>query len=110
MCTPAQQVLLIMAEELGKFLPMVGGPAHAHVLLTPLEALSMVEETVVRDKAVESINIVAAELPESSVAEHLIPLVQVGAGCCRWESEKCSHAAHTRRASHWCRRAPPEGD
>ncbi len=66
-----------MAEELGKFIPMVGGPAHAHVLLTPLEALSMVEETVVRDKAVESINLVAAELPESSVAEHLIPLVQV---------------------------------
>lgn len=66
-----------MAEELGKFLPLVGGPAHGHVLLMPLEALSMVEETVVRDKAVESINIVAAELPESSAAEHLIPLVQV---------------------------------
>ena len=64
---PPAQVLLIMAEELGKFIPLVGGPAHGHVLLQPLEALSMVEETVVRDKAVESINLVAAELPEASI-------------------------------------------
>ena len=70
-----------MAEELGKFIPLVGGPSHGHVLLMPLEALSMVEETVVRDKAVESINIIAAELPEASIAEHLIPLVQVSVVC-----------------------------
>ena len=36
-----------------------------------------VEETVVRDKAVESINIVGAELPEASVTQFLVPLVQV---------------------------------
>ena len=81
-----------MAEELGKFIPMVGGAAHAHVLLTPLEALSMVEETVVRDKAVESINLVAAELPEGSVTEYLIPLVQVSTRriCCwRFQISSC---------------------
>lgn len=66
-----------MAEELGKFVPLVGGPQHAAVLLAPLEALSMVEETVVRDKAVESLNLVAAQLPEAAVVEHLMPLVQV---------------------------------
>ena len=86
----AAQVLLIMAEELGKFIPLVGGPAHGHVLLQPLEALSMVEETVVRDKAVESINLVAAELPEASISEHLIPLVQVGAVAV---ASTCWHAA-----------------
>lgn len=74
---PTAQVLLIMAEELGKFIPLVGGPAHGQVLLMPLEALSMVEETVVRDKAVDSINLIAAELPEAIISEHLIPLVQV---------------------------------
>jgi serine/threonine-protein phosphatase 2A regulatory subunit A len=81
-----------MAEELGKFIPLVGGPAHGHVLLQPLEALSMVEETVVRDKAVESINLVAAELPEASISEHLIPLVQVRAAT--YSTGLC-----------WCRRS-----
>ena len=45
------EVLLVIAEELGKFVPLVGGPDYAHVLLAPLEALAAVEETVVRDKA-----------------------------------------------------------
>ena len=44
------EVLLALAEELGNFVEYVGGPAHANVLLTPLETLATVEETVVRDK------------------------------------------------------------
>ena len=66
-----------MAEELGKFVPYVGGPGQAHTLLVPLETLSTVEETVVREKAVESLNSVAAELPESAIAEYYMPLVKV---------------------------------
>ena len=66
-----------MAEELGKFVPYVGGPSQAHTLLVPLETLSTVEETVVREKAVESLNSVAAELPESAIAEYYMPLVKV---------------------------------
>ena len=71
------EVLLAMAEELGRFVPYVGGPAHAHCLLVPLEVLSAVEETVVRDRAVLSLCAVGAELPEASVAEHFVPLVKV---------------------------------
>jgi serine/threonine-protein phosphatase 2A regulatory subunit A len=74
------EVLLAMAEELGKFVPYVGGPPHAHALLAPLEALAQVEETVVRDKAVESICSVGETLPDMSVAEHLVPLIKVGGG------------------------------
>ena len=44
-----------MAEELGSFVPYVGGPSYGHYLLQPLEGLAIVEETVVRDKAVESL-------------------------------------------------------
>ena len=45
------EVLLALAEELGRnFEEYVGGPEHAHVLLGPLENLSAVEETLVRDK------------------------------------------------------------
>ena len=45
------EVLLALAEELGKsFEEYIGGPPHAHLLFSPLENLSTVEETLVRDK------------------------------------------------------------
>lgn len=43
-------MLLALAEELGKLVDVIGGPSYAHVLLTPLENLATVEETVVREK------------------------------------------------------------
>eukprot|EP00898_Chlorokybus_atmophyticus_P001885 jgi/Chlat1/2698/Chrsp180S08752 len=70
------EVLLALAEELGKFVPHVGGPEHAYVLLVPLETLSTVEETVVRDKAVESLGKVGEQLKEQHVTEYLIPLIK----------------------------------
>lgn len=45
------EVLLALAEELGKnFDEYIGGPENGHLLLGPLENLSAVEETLVRDK------------------------------------------------------------
>ena len=44
------EVLLALAEELGTFEEYIGGKEHAHILLGPLENLSAVEETLVRDK------------------------------------------------------------
>ena len=41
---------MALAEQLGNFTPLVGGPEYVHVLLKPLENLATVEETVVRDK------------------------------------------------------------
>ncbi|WZZ01846.1 hypothetical protein YC2023_074174 [Brassica napus] len=70
------EVLLAMAEELGVFIPYVGGVEHAHVLLPPLETLSTVEETCVREKAVESLCRVGSQMKESDLVEHFIPLVK----------------------------------
>lgn len=72
------EVLLAMAEELGEFVPHVGGQKHAQVLLLPLETLSTVEETVVRDKAVESLCKVGTFLDSQSKADHFAPLLKVG--------------------------------
>jgi serine/threonine-protein phosphatase 2A regulatory subunit A len=45
------EVLLALAEELGRnFEEYIGGSEYAHILLGPLENLSAVEETLVRDK------------------------------------------------------------
>ena len=70
------EVLLAMATELGQLISHVGGAEHAHCLLQPLEQLSTVEETVVRQKAVESLCSVGAALPASSVEQHFVPLVK----------------------------------
>lgn len=50
-CDDEDEVLLALAEELGRgFDEYIGGPQYAHLLLGPLETLSTVEETLVRDK------------------------------------------------------------
>ena len=70
------EVLLVLAEQLGGMVEAVGGAVHAHVLLEPLEALASVEEFTVRDRAVASINAVVACLPPASVVAHAWPLTR----------------------------------
>lgn len=71
------EVLLAMAEELGDFIPYVGGQEHAHVLLPPLETLCTVEETCVRGKAVESLCRIGSQMKENDMIDWFIPLVKV---------------------------------
>ncbi|KAF8350054.1 armadillo-type protein [Amanita rubescens] len=71
------EVLLALAEELGKsFEEYIGGKDYAHLLLGPLEHLSAVEETLVRDKAAESITKISAVLSPIQIEEHYIPLLR----------------------------------
>ena len=68
-----------MADEIGKLAArgQLGAGADACVpLLAPLSTLAMVEETVVRDKAVESACVVIRALDGALVAEHVVPAVQ----------------------------------
>jgi len=62
---------------MGNLIPKVGGAEHVHCLLAPLENLSTVEETVVREKAVEAAVKVGKAMNEEGIHEHYIPLVQV---------------------------------
>ena len=71
------EILLAMAEELGQFVPYVGGKEHAKCLLVPLESLCTVEETVVRDKAVESIVHVCTQLKNEDILRYGVPAVKV---------------------------------
>lgn len=70
------EVLLALAEQLGTFITLVGGPEYAYCLLPPLESLATVEETVVRDKAVESLRAVAQQHSPADLENHFVPLVQ----------------------------------
>jgi serine/threonine-protein phosphatase 2A regulatory subunit A len=66
-----------MADELGVFIPYVGGVEYANVLLPPLETLCTVEETCVRDKSVESLCRIGTQMIEQDLVDHFIPLVKV---------------------------------
>uniref|UniRef100_A0A8C5PE80 Protein phosphatase 2 scaffold subunit Abeta n=2 Tax=Leptobrachium leishanense TaxID=445787 RepID=A0A8C5PE80_9ANUR len=70
------EVLLALAEQLGSFTTLVGGPEFVHCLLPPLESLATVEETVVRDKAVESLRKISHEHSPVDLEAHFVPLVK----------------------------------
>lgn len=70
------EVLLALAEQLGGFIPLVGGKHHAHLLFSPLESLACIEETVVRDKAVEVMNRVANNIPKEHNESFFVPLIR----------------------------------
>lgn len=54
----------------------MGGPEYAMHLIPPLESLATVEETVVRDKAVESLRTVAAQHSAADLEAHVVPTLQ----------------------------------
>lgn len=108
------EVLLALADELGKnFEEYIGGKEYAHVLLGPLENLSAVEETLVRDKvrfnpeiylvtnsyhvfnalqAAESITKIAAVLTPQQIEQFYIPLLnRLSHG--EWFTSRTSSAA-----------------
>lgn len=70
------EVLLALAEQLGNFTPLVGGPDYVYCLLPPLENLATVEETVVRDKAVESLRKIADKHSSAALEEYFIPMIR----------------------------------
>jgi len=70
------EVLLALAEQLASFTPLVGGPEFVHLLIPPLESLATVEETVVRDKAVESLRQIADDHSNTDLETYFVPLVK----------------------------------
>ena len=70
------EVLLALAEQLGNFTQLVGGNEFVHCLLPPLESLATVEETVVRDKAVDSLRNIAGQHSAKDMENHFVPLVK----------------------------------
>ncbi|GAB7353041.1 hypothetical protein MBLNU459_g3594t1 [Dothideomycetes sp. NU459] len=69
------EVLTALGDELGGFVEYVGGPEYAHVLLSPLENLAAIEELLVRDKAVGSLNNICEQLSQEQIEQHFIPLI-----------------------------------
>lgn len=58
------EILCELAEQLSKFVPLVGGSEYVACLLPPLEGLASTEETVVRQKAVETLRFLAGSFSD----------------------------------------------
>lgn len=70
------EVFTVLAEKLGSFVPYVGGAEHASTILPVLDILAGAEETIVREKAVDSLNIVAEQMPDDELFKYFVPLLQ----------------------------------
>ncbi|TGZ72642.1 hypothetical protein CRM22_001970 [Opisthorchis felineus] len=70
------EVLREMAQQLAEFVPLVGGPEYVYCLLPPLEGLASVEETVVREKAIETLRALAPSFSPKDLGAHFLPLVK----------------------------------
>lgn len=70
------ELLFHMAEELSRFIPLVGGPEHAHNLLPVLEALCAAEEPSIRTKTVETMVTILNALSPSQLETYFFPLLQ----------------------------------
>lgn len=83
------EVFAVLADQLSKFVPFVGGNKFATLLLPALEILASTEETLVRDKAVNSLNIIGQELSQEQLFQEFIPLIE-NLATNEWFSSKVS--------------------
>ncbi|KAK9890579.1 hypothetical protein WA026_011950 [Henosepilachna vigintioctopunctata] len=87
------EVLYCLAEELEVFLPLVGGPEFSRELLSILVRISRsVDETLVRNKAVEAIKTLLRDIDEHLTEEYLVSSI-IDLDDSLWFTEKCSTLA-----------------
>lgn len=69
------EVIAVAAEELGNFIPFVGGPSFATLLIPVLEKIAACEEPIVRAKSIDALNNIADELTLEQITSFFIPLI-----------------------------------
>lgn len=86
-----EEVLLVLAEQLGKFIPFIGGPEFAFILFPMLEKLAAADDAKPREKAVESLQSIASSMNGDQLEEHFIKLIK-SLSQAEWFTSKCSAA------------------
>ncbi|PVH15473.1 uncharacterized protein CXQ87_003314 [Candidozyma duobushaemuli] len=71
-----EEVFAVLAEKLGDFVPLVGGHQNAEPLIHILAILGAMEEPIVRDTAVESLNKIAPELTDDELNSLFLELIR----------------------------------
>lgn len=71
-----EEVFATMAEKLGDFVPLIGGHQNCEPLIQILAVLAAMEEPIVRDNAVESLNKVSLELTNEELSSIFLDLIR----------------------------------
>lgn len=70
------EILIELAQKLGKFVDPVGGPNYAPALLGPLRLLACADSRLVRDEAISSAIRVGNKLTDKDFATSFVPMVE----------------------------------
>jgi serine/threonine-protein phosphatase 2A regulatory subunit A len=73
-CNP--ELMMNLAEQLGRLSEYVGDDESSMHLLKPLELILPADDSIVREKAVASMKIVAKKITQAAVYEEYMPLVK----------------------------------
>jgi serine/threonine-protein phosphatase 2A regulatory subunit A len=71
-----EEVLLALAGELGALRDYLGHGNYLYILVPPLESLAMMEESTLRDKAVESLCLIIEKMSKEMCETYAIPLTK----------------------------------
>ncbi|KAK6205592.1 armadillo-type protein [Scheffersomyces amazonensis] len=71
-----EEVFAVLASKLGDFIPLIGGHQYCEPLIQILTILASMEEPIVRDKAIDSLNKISLELTVEELNNIFLSLIQ----------------------------------
>lgn len=71
-----EEVFTVLAAKLGDFVPLIGGHSNCEPLIEILSILASMEEPIVRDKAIASLNHISLELTDAEINGIFLPLIE----------------------------------
>ncbi|KAK6459709.1 armadillo-type protein [Scheffersomyces xylosifermentans] len=71
-----EEVFAVLASKLGDFIPLIGGHEHCEPLIQILTILASMEEPIVRDKAIDSLNKIAEDLTKEEINGIFLTLIR----------------------------------
>lgn len=71
-----EEVFAVLADKLGLFIPLIGGHQNCEPLILILATLASMEEPIVRDKAIVSLNQISLELLDAELNGAFLALVR----------------------------------
>ncbi|XP_057659205.1 serine/threonine-protein phosphatase 2A 65 kDa regulatory subunit A beta isoform-like [Diorhabda carinulata] len=86
------EILLNLSEQLKEFIPLVGGYEYSQPVLDLLRKICITDETVVREKSLETLKSIAKDLNSELTESLFLPLLETLANE-DWFTSKCSAVA-----------------
>ena len=86
------EISICLAEQIGKFLPFIGGSEFAHILFPILEKMAASEDTMTKEKAVDALQRIASLMEVVHLEAHFVPVIERLAGS-TWFTSRSSATA-----------------